>query len=235
MMNVRFVVIVLLLTSLTKLLAQGNDTLMQVKTVEYKHAVKINLMNINEFIVNLNKQVIGLEYEYALTKRTSISIDVDAGLFNRYEYIKYYSFFQNKSELPYTRTTLKTIGFHISPQYNYYIFSIQNTPGTGLFINGSFDYFLYKNNLDYFDSRDASKSFDKSYYSSQFALGLGSGFQYLFFKRIALVFSVDMYYKLIDFTSLEGVKSVSYNADWKSENSNFWTVFKLKIGYTFGR
>jgi len=231
----RIIVFIFLFISLTHARGQGNDSLLLDNNGNHLHIVKLDLLNINEFITNINKQLVGLEYEFVYSNRISFSLDADFGLFNRYEYYKYYQFFQNRKELPYTRTTMLTRGFHISPQVNFYLLSIQKKPATGLFVNGGLDYFWYKNNLNFYDSRNPSKSYDKDFCTSQLALGVGGGFQYIYRKRLAIVLSLDMYYKLFDFYDSSLVEMGSQNANWISENEKWWAIFKLKLGYAFGK
>jgi hypothetical protein len=229
----RYIVIVFLFVS-NFLIGQNieADSISQQDTIYMKYAIKLRVFSTNELVTNLNRQIIGLEFEKNLEKRSSLIIDFDIGYFGKYEYYKYYDFFQNIPELPYTRTTVVTKGFHIAPNYRYYALKFNNSGMSGLHIGGSADLHYYYTNYDYFDSRTEEYS-SKNQSSVQLSVGGVVGIQFLIRKRLIVDFSSSLYLRTLTFPFDKEVNSK--NSIWISENGDFWAVYRFKIGYAFGK
>jgi len=208
------------------------DSISQQDTVYRKYAIKLRVLSTNELVTNISRQIIGLEFEKKLEKRSSLIIDFDIGYFDKYEYYKYYDFFQNIPDLPYTKTTVVTKGFHIAPNYRYYALEFDKSGMSGIHIGGSADMHYYYTNYDYFDSRTGEYS-SNNQSSVQLSVGGVLGVQFLIRKRLIIDFSSSLYLNLLTFPFDKEVNSK--NSIWISESGEFWAIYRLKIGYAFGK
>ena len=203
-------------------------------SISRKYIVKLRLISTIEMISNVDKQIIGLEYEQKINNKSSFILNLDMGYFDKYIYYKYYDFFSSVDELPYTKREVITKGFHISPNYKYYFYPIKNTSLSGFSIGGAIDYSFYRKKYYYYDSR-TNNSTNKHYNSQQIAIGGVLGFQYLIKNRISIDLSSSLFAKVISHTN-NGEKEVcSKNSFWVSKNESFWAVYRLKLGYAFGK
>jgi len=226
-------IIAILLSSLLYSQSQQVDTIQNSDTLR-KNIIKFRIISTIELINNVNRQIIGLEYEHKLNNITSLVLDFDIGYFDKYVYYKYYNFFTLVDELPYIKKTVTTKGFHIAPNYKYYFYNFNHISLSGFSIGSAIDYYFYKKNYDYFDSR-TNITTKTNYNSQQFSLGAVLGLQFLIKNRITIDVSSSLFLKLFSFTSNNGDEIYSKNSFWVSDNGNLWAVYRVKLGYAFGK
>ena len=214
--------------------AQETDSLLCDTCALRKHIVKLRIISTIELINNVNRQIVGLEYEYNRTDVTSLVLDFDIGYFDKYIFYKYYDFFTPVDELPYTKRTVTTKGFHISPSYKYYFYRLNHTNFTGFSASAVCDYSYYNKNFDLYDSR-TNISENASYNNQQFSLGGIMGLQMLIRNRVAIEISSSVFWKIFSLTSDGGDEINSKNSFWVSDNGSFWANYRIKIGYAFGK
>ena len=233
-MHKAFFIIAFLLSSFLYSQSQQVDTTVQQVDTLRKYVIKLRLLSSIELINNVNRQIIGLEYEHKLNNKSSLVLDFDIGYFDKYVYYKYYDFFTLVDELPYTKRTVTTKGFHIAPNYRYYFYNLNHISLSGFYIGGALDYYFYKKNYDYFDSR-TNITTNTNYNSQQLSIGGVLGLQFLIKNRVTIDVSSSLFLKLFSFTSNNGDEIYSKNSFWNSDNGNFWAVYRVKLGYAFGK
>ena len=231
-MKINFLFVLLLISN--SLWSQNEDIPSAPEDLSRKYCIKLRVISSAQLVFNYNKQIIGLELERKLKENASMIVDLDFGYFDNYYFVKYYDFFQNIPELPYTKTSVKTTGFHIAPNYRYYILKLNNQDLTGFHIGGAMDLHYYNTDINYFDSR-TNEAYSNNYSSMRIGIGGVGGFQLMIKSRFVVDLSGSLYYSPISFTSNKDINTGSKNSIWLSENNQFWAVFRLKIGYAFGK
>jgi len=226
-------IIAILLSQFSYSQSQQVDTIQNTNALR-KYIIKIRLISTIELIKNVNRQIIGLEYEQKLNSKTSLVLDFDIGYFDKYVYYKYYNFFTLVDELPYTKRTVITKGFHIAPNYKYYVYNFNHVSMSGISCGGALDYYFYKKVYDYYNSR-TNITTKNNYNSQQLSVGGVLGLQFLIKNRITIDASSSLFMKLFSSTSNDGKEIYSKNSFWNSDNGRFWAVYRIKLGYAFGK
>jgi len=137
--------------------------------------------------------------------------------------------------LPYVNQVVRVKGFHLSPFYKYNLYKWDKQQDlTGFYIAGGLDYFYYKKSFEKYDSRNNETEI-QNYYSAQLAVGGTVGAQLIAFNRVTISISISMFIKTISYTNNKEKELNSLNSYWVSENNQFWSNYKLMIGYAFGK
>ncbi|OFX32752.1 MAG: hypothetical protein A2X08_06815 [Bacteroidetes bacterium GWA2_32_17] len=200
----------------------------------YKKSIKIDLLPLyNDFFDNRVQIRVGCEYEQEFLKKSSVSCYIDAGLYDKYKFIKYYDFFNQQQGLYSIEQDVLIIGFHIIPSYNYYFYTFKNHPNEKLFSSIVLDFGYYKKELTYYNSQTNDRYSD-SYNQNKLGVGLSLGYENQFGKHFSLEIKTSFLTKVFNYVSENGRISIkSLDAQWTSTNCNFWWVSNLKIGYAF--
>lgn len=196
--------------------------------------VKLSLLPISQSINGHNQKWFGIEYERFLKQKISISITVDAGLFEDYTFIKYYDFFEEQDGFSYCQTDARTRGYHIIPALKYYFLATKNKKGQGFYLSGALDFSQYFKVTDiYYSATNSTDMFNSS--TTRLSIGAFLGGQYVAFSRLAIDLNISI------FASLFSVNNGKYsevikplNALWIFDNNTGYSTVNLMIGYAFG-
>src|SRR4051812_20988033 len=107
--------LILIFGSLTTVFAgQKNDT------ITHKSSVKLDFVPLYHVILDNRVQIrAGLEYERYLHRKQSVACYLDMGLYDKYNFIKYYDFFGQNQPIYSISQKVSIAGFHLLPSYNY--------------------------------------------------------------------------------------------------------------------
>ena len=158
---------------------------------------------------------------------------MDIGLYEKYNYIKYYDFFNQNQGLYSIQQKVSITGFHLLPSYHYYFRSFKKKFIDKFFAGAIVDLGHYKKNLDYFNTLTTGRYSD-SYKQTRLGLGLSLGFKHNYQKRIFLELKTSLITKIMNHISeKDGTPIMALDAQWTSTNYNFWLVSNIKMGYAF--
>lgn len=209
--------------------AQKNDSV-----TSQKNAVKIDLIPFYYDFFDYRKQIrMGIEYERKINQKYFFASELDIGLFDEYNFTKYYDFFSQNLGMFYIKQNVQIKGFHFIPSYNYCLWRSKIKVDQGLFGGGNIEYRLYHKKLDYYNSQTNESSSDAM---NQTTIGAGVNLRikYLLFKHfyceLKTAFSV-AFYNHRSTNNPNFIKSL--NAQWTDNKNRFWWVSNIKICYAF--
>ena len=82
--------------------------------------IKLDLAPLYSVFFDVRKQArIGLEYQWGMEKRSFYGIHADGGIYDDYNFYKYYDFFNTGEGFRYMLRNVKTYGFHVLPAWHY--------------------------------------------------------------------------------------------------------------------
>jgi len=202
--------------------------------VQRNNILKLNLISLPPLFNNLNQQWLGIEYQRIISKKISVALMSNFGLFEKYTFTKYYNFFDEKEGFYHISEDVRIPGYHIIPTVNYYFLSHVDKPGQGIFISGKIDYYHYFIKKEIFNS--LTNKTDKLQNSTyRFSIGLGIGVQYIAFNRFSLDLNISVFTKIISQSSEENMPELyPENSFWRSANNSTWSTINLMLGYKFG-
>lgn len=199
----------------------------------YKNAVKFDLVPLYDDLFDSKMQArIGIEYERNLTKKSALDCYLDVGLYNNYEFIKYYNFFTPPAM--YTLNQKVSIsGFHLIPAYHYYLFISKKESERSLFAGSLMDFSYYHKSLRTKNTATSETS-NEQYNQSKLGVGLSVGCNFFVSKHFFIELKTSVVTKLFNKLSVDGKNEMmSLDAQWTSANYKFWWITNFKIGYAF--
>ncbi|NCO55627.1 MAG: hypothetical protein GW876_09550 [Bacteroidetes bacterium] len=198
------------------------------------NCIKLDIIPLYNIFFDTRVQIrIGAEYEKVFSKKSSLSVYIDGGLYDKYKFIKYYDFFNQQQGLYSVEQDISIIGFHIIPSYNYHFYTFKNHFNEKLFSSLLLDYGYYSKKLNSYNSQTKESSFD-NYNQNKLGVGIGIGYKNRFSKHFSLEIKTSFITKIFNSVSDNGRLPIkSLDAQWTSTNYNFWWISNLKIGYAF--
>ncbi|MBI4945606.1 MAG: hypothetical protein HY840_04305 [Bacteroidetes bacterium] len=203
-------------------------------TLLYSNAVKLDFIPLYDVAFDSRFQIrIGLEYEKYISKNSSSTCYLDAGLYDRYDFIKYYGFFSQNQGMYSIQQRVSVTGFHLLPGYNYYFYTFRRNQNRRFFSSAVLDFGYYHKILSSLNTL-TSVTEGNRYSQMKFGAGIGLGFKNSFGKHLFYELKTSMFAKLYNYISESGRNSIrSLDAQWTSPNYNFWWISNIKIGYAF--
>lgn len=198
------------------------------------NAIKLDLVPFYHVFFDNRVQIrTGIEYERTLSKKSGIAVYLDIGLYDKYEFIKYYDFFSQNQGLYSIRQDVSIVGFHLLPSYNYYFHLFKKYPQERLFLSLVSDLGYYHKKTEQHNtltSENQTTSFDQTKIGS----GLGVGFKNQYGPHIFIELKTILIARLYNHLSANGQNSIkSLDAQWTSPNYKLWWISNIKIGYAF--
>jgi len=198
-----------------------------------KNSVKLDLIPFYHVLFDNRVQLrIGLEYERYVFTRSSVSCYLDIGLYDKYNFIKYYDFFNQNQGMYSIQEEVSIAGFHLLPSYNYYFHGAGKKKGERYFFGAITDVGYYHKNMHNYNTLTLD-SHAATYNQTKLGMGLSLGFKNNYGNHIFLELKTSLLTKLYNSTTsgLNQIKSL--DAQWTSTDYNFWWISNLKIGYAF--
>ncbi len=196
--------------------------------------IKLNVLPIAPLINGHNQKWIGLEYERFLHQNLTISLMVDAGLFEDYTFIKYHDYFDETVGFSYTRTKAKTWGYHLTPSLKYYFIATKKKKGQGFYLSGNFDLSQYIKKTEIYHSISNNYEY-KNVSTIGMCIGATMGVQYVAFTRFTVDLNISIFAKLITINSSQDSEEIKpLHAIWIFNDNTGWATINLMIGYAFG-
>src|SRR4051812_7042683 len=83
-------------------------------SLQYKNSISIDVIPFYHVLFDTRIQIrIGAEYERVLSKKSFISGYLDIGLYDKYNFIKYYDFFSQNQDMYFIQQKVSIAGFHL--------------------------------------------------------------------------------------------------------------------------
>ncbi len=203
-------------------------------STSYKNSIKLDIVPFYFDFFDIRQQIrIGVEYEHVINKKSFASFYLDAGLYDKYIFIKYYNFFNEGQGMYSIKQNVTIKGFHLKPSYNYSVIFIGKKKHLGIFISSNLDFNYYEKEFDSYNSMLQIKTED-SYHQFKMGIGFGMGVKYLLSKHLFVELKTSINTKLFRIISKNNVNEIkSIDAQWINSNNQFWWVSEMKIGYAF--
>ena len=199
-----------------------------------KHSVKLDLVPLYYDLFDSRMQIrLGAEYERYLQKRSSVSCYLDVGLYDKYDFIKYYDFFSQSQGMYSIQQKVSIIGFHLIPAYNYYFYTFKKRPNRKLISGIVMDLSYYHKKTAVYNTLTTVRSDDR-YDQARFGMGVSFGFKnsyrkHFFYElKTSLVTGVYTYISKADRNPIK-----SLDAQWTNPDYNLWWISNIKMGYVF--
>ncbi len=203
-----------------------------IDTIPEKKQIKLDVVSVYYSLFDVREQIrIGIEYEHGFNKKWNMNYHLDFGVFDRYQYNKYFQFFPNNTNGYKEQTDVTTFGFHFlyGLKYKFKTSSKKLRPFVGLL--SDFNFFNKKsvkyNTLDH--------STEKSKYQ-QYRIGLGPeiGMSFKLYKRICIEMKTAMLLKLFSFKTKDDSPMIKpHKALWYDVYHSYWIIPRLNVCYEF--
>lgn len=205
-------------------------------TTIYKNIIKLDLVSPYLDFFDAQKQArAGVEYEYALSEKSSVACLMDMGIYDDYKFVKYYDFFNQGPGMHYTRTIAQINGIHFLPSYNYFLFQMKGKSNSGIFTGGILDFHYYRKKFSIFNSQTEVET-SNQYTQTTLGIGPQLGIKYGFRRHIYLEAKTCTFFKLFNSISAKGMNAIlPMDAQWSNSNYSFWWVTQFKVCYAFGK
>ena len=199
-----------------------------------KYAIKIDVAaDYYTFFDHRNQARLGLELEQKINSNSFVSYSIDAGLFDKYHFIKYYDFFNQQQGMYSINQRIQIEGLHLMPGYNTFLFQSSRKKQQGIYFGGSLDFSLYHKQMTSFNSQTLIQT-SLNYLQFKTGLGLSGGIKYQLFRRIFVEARTNLLTKIWHLKSNKHhVEIPVLHAQWTSPDNQFWWISNLKIGYEF--
>ena len=200
----------------------------------YKNSVRLDFVPLYDDFFDTRVQIrAGGEYERSISERSAVSAYLDLGLYDKYDYIKYYNFFGQNQGMYSEKQRVSIIGFHFIPGYSYFFYTFRKKPNRKFFSSALVDCGYYHKSISYSNTLTSDGSSD-SYDQMKVGAGLGVGFKNNFGKRLFYELKTSIVALLYNHVSKAGFSAIrALDAQWTSADRNFWGTSNIKIGYAF--
>jgi len=199
-----------------------------------KYAIKIDVAaDYYTFFDHRIQARLGLELEQKINSNSFISYSIDAGLFDKYHFIKYYDFFNQQQGMYSINQRIQIEGLHFMPGYNSFLFQSSLKKQQGLYLGGMLDISLYHKHLNSFNSQTLAQS-NLNYLQFKTGLGISGGIKYQLLHRVFVEAKTNLLTKIWHIKSTKNTVEIPVlHAQWASSDNQFWWISNLKIGYVF--
>jgi hypothetical protein len=199
-----------------------------------KNFVSIDLVPLYYDFFDYRKQIrMGVDYSRQFKTHWFVNGAIDCGLFDDYTFTKYYDFFNQGTGYHYIREDALITGFHFLPSGNYFFWQSKSKPGQGMYCSAILDLNFYRKKTDIYNSQTLENSSDVI---KQFKTGAGVslGGKCNIGRHFFTEIRTSIFGKIFFITSDKNINAIrSINAQWNSNDYNFWWVSNLKLGYAF--
>jgi hypothetical protein len=212
---------------LPSLSQEKNDSL------NFKNSIKLDLIPLYYDFFDSRVQVrIGAEYDHNISNNSFVSCYLDAGLYDKYKFIKYYDFFNENLGIYSIQQDISIIGFHIIPGYSYYFYNTTDKQ-INLFAGAIMDFGYYHKEFESFNSQTLERN-SNNYNQKKLGIGLSLGFKNYIGTHIFIELKTSLSTKIFNLISKDERTPIkSLDAQWTSTDYKFWWITNLKIGYAF--
>ncbi|MFH2142600.1 MAG: hypothetical protein ABIJ97_09275 [Bacteroidota bacterium] len=200
----------------------------------YNNSVKLDFVPFYFDFFDTRVQIrIGVEYERYIFTRSSISCYMDIGQYDKYDFIKYYDFFNDNQGIYSIKQHISITGFHLLPGYNYYFLNSLKKPDRNFFLSTILDFGYYNKKSDYFNSLTID-NYSHQYYQINLGAGLSLGVKNYYGKHFFIELKTSLIAKIFNHLSdSDSNPLMSLDAQWTSPDYYFWWITNFKAGYDF--
>jgi len=202
-------------------------------SIIYTNTISVDLLSLYYDFFDTRTQIrLGAEYEKQLSSKIFFSVYLDAGLYDKYTFIEYYDFFYDNGGLYSVNNNVTVTGLHFRPGLNYFWLHLKRR-NLGFFIGGTFDYNLYRKNIETVNSKTQIQT-ESTYFQNSLGFGFTTGAKFRFYKQFSAELKTSIFTKLYSQTSKQDAKAIRpLNAMWTDDKYKYWWYSEIKIGYDF--
>lgn len=196
-----------------------------------RKVVFIDLISSYNTFFNARNQVrFNIGREFHLTKKGFLSLSIDAGVFDKYKFDKYYDFF-NSTQGYYTVSTNVLIkGIHIQPGYNYPIVQSKKHFAKGFYIGVIGDVSFYRKSKHVLNDKTL-EHFYANGNQVRVNMGLSSSLRYPVYKKWHVTLQTSMNRKVLSLVTSNELETKPMNAHWVHRDNKYSWCSNLRVCY----
>lgn len=208
--------------------SKADSLQMKIKTAS---SIKLDLVSVYYTFFDVRKQLrFGVEYQPATYRKITPVYHLDAGLFDRYKFNKYFDFFNTSGGMYHIETNVRTIGFHFISGIKYNVKPALNKKYT-LFLSIQNDLNCFKKDIQTQNSKTYASTKDSE---NQIRMGLGPemGLYCHLKNKFSLELKTAFFLKLFTLKSKQDSPDIKpYKAVWYDTYHTFWIIPRINICY----
>lgn len=202
----------------------GTDSLIKTKQI------KLDALSVYYSLFDVREQYrLGIEYEKAFIQKWKINYHLDLGIFDQYQYNKYYHFFPNNTNGYREQTNVTTFGFHFLYSLNYRLNRTHKK--VALFTGVVSDFNFFNKKSVKYSSLDNNK--EKSKYQ-QYRIGIGPeiGLSFKLYNKFNLELKSAMLLKLLTIKTKENTPMIKpHKSLWFDIYHSYWLIPRINLCY----
>jgi hypothetical protein len=207
--------------------------LLSQKDSSNKSCIKLNVLSLYNVIFDSKKEIrAGVEFERKINENCSSFHHLDAGLYDQYDFYKYYDFFNEEGGLHYTRQHVTSYGVNLIQGVNYRLPILKKSKRFSYFVSSLIDLHYYWKELKTTNSINDYLIQD-SYHQFSGGIGLGIGAKYKISKHFLLEANTNMTATLFSFFNKNENKIAVLDAQWQTANYKLWGISHIQLCYAF--
>jgi hypothetical protein len=206
----------------------------QSDSTKHRNNIKLDFVPLYNVFFDSQIQIRGgFEYERILNPKLSFTDYVDAGLFNLYDFYKYYDFFNEHQGMYYTKQHVSITGFHELPGLNYKLYQFKKRTRWSVFMGAMADFSYYQKHFSDYNSKTGETS-NNICHQTRIGIGVGVGVKFKISKRFFAEAKTSFFTSLYSHINKDNVNPMeAFDAQWTSPDYKFWSVSNIKIAYAF--
>ena len=196
-----------------------------------RKVVFIDLVSSYNTFFNARNQVrFNLGREFHLAEKGFLSLSIDAGVFDRYKFDKYYDFFNSTQGYYSVSTNVLIKGIHIQPGFNYPIVQSKKHFAKGVYIGVLSDVSMYRKSKHVIDNRTLEHLYAKGN-QLRVNIGLSSSLKYPLYRKWHLTLQTAINRNMLKVLSLNEIETKPLNAHWVDQMNRFSWFTNFRICY----
>ncbi len=199
----------------------------------YKNSVKLDILSLYNVFFDSKKEIrAGVEFERNINENFSLFHHIDAGLYDQYNFYKYYDFFNEDGGLHYTRQHVTSYGVNLIQGVNYKLPLFKKSKRFSYFVSSLIDLHYYWKELKTTNSLNNNLLQD-SHHQLSGGIGLGIGAKYRISKHFFVEAGTSITASLFNLLNTDENKIAVLDAHWNTANYKFWGISHIQICYAF--
>lgn len=201
-----------------------------IDTIPNKKQIKLDFISVYYSLFDVREQFrIGLEYEQPLNHKFNVNYHLDLGVFDHYQFNKYYQFFPNNTNAYKELTDVTTFGFHFLYGFKYRLNKPEKKVNLFSGLICDFNFFNKKSIKN--NSLDNSKEISRY---QQYRLGVGPelGMSFKLYKGFSLEIKSAVLFKLLTIKTKENAPMIKpHKSLWFDLYHNYWIIPRINLCY----
>lgn len=184
----------------------------------------------NTFFNSRNQVRFNLGREFHHAQKGFLTISIDAGVFDKYKFIKYYDFFNSTQGYYSVNTTVLVKGIHVQPGLNYPVVQSKKYFAKGIYLGVLSDVSFYRKSKHVIDYSTLENFYAKGN-QLRLNLGISSSLKYPLYHKWHLTIQTAMNRSLLNIVSSKQIETKPLNAHWVDQSNRFSWFTNVRICY----